>query len=128
MAERKLTAPECAIARYLALKQLRKRGEETALAAWRRACRLDPAVFERKGIVPLAGADLARQYYVYAKLFAARGCTARAFEYLARALGLGLQGPLPDRARPGLRRAGRRPALRGDAVGWVHAPRLTITA
>ena len=60
-----------------------------ALEAWNEAYRLDPGIFESKGIVVVAGADLARQYYLYAKLFAARGDTGRAFDYLSKALGLG---------------------------------------
>ena len=62
---------------------------EKALAAWNDAYRIDPGVFESKGIVVVAGADLARQYYLYAKLFAGRGDTGRAFEYLSKALSLG---------------------------------------
>ena len=60
-----------------------------ALEAWNEAYRIDPGVFESKGIVVVAGADLARQYYLYAKLFAGRGDTGRAFEYLSKALSLG---------------------------------------
>jgi tetratricopeptide (TPR) repeat protein len=62
-----------------------------ALEAWNEAYRLDPATFESKGIVAVAGADLARQYYLVAKVLAARGETGRAFEYLSKALGLGFK-------------------------------------
>ena len=68
------------------------RGEvQKALEAWNEAYRLDPAIFESEGIVAMAGADLARQYYLYAKLLAARGETGRAFQYLSKALGLGFK-------------------------------------
>jgi len=59
---------------------------EKALEAWTEAFRLDPATFESDAIgMPVAGVGLARQYYLYAKLLAARGETERAFEYLAKA-------------------------------------------
>jgi tetratricopeptide (TPR) repeat protein len=64
---------------------------DKALEAWSEAYRLDPAIFESKGIVVMGGADLARQYYLYAKLLAARGETGRAFEYLSKALSLGFK-------------------------------------
>ena len=68
------------------------RGEvQKALEAWNEAYRLDPAIFESQGIVAMTGADLARQYYLYAKLLAARGETGRAFQYLSKALGLGFK-------------------------------------
>jgi hypothetical protein len=35
--------------------------------------------------VPAAGVTLAQQYYLYAKLLAARGATEKALEYLAKA-------------------------------------------
>jgi tetratricopeptide (TPR) repeat protein len=59
---------------------------ERALEAWTEALRLDPAGFEGDAIkVPAAGVTLARQYYLYAKLLAARGETEKALEYLAKA-------------------------------------------
>jgi Flp pilus assembly protein TadD len=59
---------------------------ERALEAWTEAYRLDPATFESDAVkVPAAGVTLARQYYLYAKLLAARGETEKAFEYLAKA-------------------------------------------
>ncbi len=64
---------------------------QKALEAWNEAYRLDPAIFESRGIVVMGGADLARQYYLYAKLLAARGETGKAFEYLSKAFGLGFK-------------------------------------
>ena len=59
---------------------------ERALEAWTEAFRLDPAGFEGDAIkVPAAGVTLARQYYLYAKLLAARGETEKALEYLVKA-------------------------------------------
>ncbi len=59
---------------------------ERALEAWTEAFRLDPAGFESDAIkVPAAGVTLARQYYLYAKLLAARGETEKALEYLVKA-------------------------------------------
>lgn len=59
---------------------------ERALEAWTEAFRLDPAGFESDAIkVPAAGVTLARQYYLYAKLLAARGETDKALEYLVKA-------------------------------------------
>lgn len=57
-----------------------------ALEAWNEAFRLDPTGFEGDAIkVPAAGVTLARQYYLYAKLLAARGETEMALEYLVKA-------------------------------------------
>jgi len=59
---------------------------ERALEAWNEAFRLDPASFESDAIgVPTAGVSPARQYYLYAKLLAARGEVEKALEYLTRA-------------------------------------------
>jgi len=59
---------------------------ERALEAWTEAFRLDPATFESDAIkVPAAGVALAQQYYLYAKLLAARGATEKALEYLVKA-------------------------------------------
>jgi len=59
---------------------------EKALEAWTEAFRLDPATFESDAIgMPVAGVGLARQYYLYAKLLAARGETEKALEYLVKA-------------------------------------------
>ena len=57
-----------------------------ARAAYKEALRLDPTGFEGDAIkVPAAGVTLARQYYLYAKLLAARGETEKALEYLVKA-------------------------------------------
>ena len=63
------------------------RGEvDRALEAWNEAFRLAPAIFENATIgVPAAGVNLSRQYYLYAKLLAARGETEKALEYLVKA-------------------------------------------
>ncbi|HXK10080.1 MAG TPA: tetratricopeptide repeat protein [Vicinamibacteria bacterium] len=59
---------------------------ERALEAWTEAFRLDPATFESDAVkVPAAGVTLADQYYLYAKLLAARGETEKALEYLVKA-------------------------------------------
>ena len=59
---------------------------ERALEAWTEAFRLDPTGFEGDAVkVPAAGVTLSRQYYLYAKLLAARGETEKALEYLAKA-------------------------------------------
>jgi len=65
---------------------------EKALEAWTEAVRLDPATFESEAIgVPAAGVSLSRQYYLYAKLLAARGDVEKALEYLAKAHAAGFQ-------------------------------------
>ena len=59
---------------------------ERALEAWTEAFRLDPSGFENDAVkVPAAGVTLSRQYYLYAKLLAARGETEKALEYLVKA-------------------------------------------
>jgi tetratricopeptide (TPR) repeat protein len=59
---------------------------ERALEAWNEAFRLDPATLESEATgIPAAGASLPRQYYLYAKLLAARGETEKALEYLVKA-------------------------------------------
>ena len=59
---------------------------ERALEAWTEAFRLDPAGFESDAVkVPATGVTLARQYYLFAKLLAARGDTEKALEYLVKA-------------------------------------------
>ncbi len=59
---------------------------DRALEAWTEAFRLDPAGFESDAVkVPAAGVTLARQYYLYAKLLAARGDTEKALEFLVKA-------------------------------------------
>jgi tetratricopeptide (TPR) repeat protein len=59
---------------------------ERALEAWNEAFRLDPAILESEATgVKAAGGSLSRQYYLYAKLLAARGETEKALEYLVKA-------------------------------------------
>jgi tetratricopeptide (TPR) repeat protein len=59
---------------------------EKALAAWNEAYRIDPASLDSEGVpVPAAGLSLARQYYLYAKVLAARGESEKALGFLARA-------------------------------------------
>lgn len=63
---------------------------DKALEAWSEAYRLDPASFEAPGVAVAApSADLGRQYYLYAKLLAARGETEKALDFLAKALAQG---------------------------------------
>jgi tetratricopeptide (TPR) repeat protein len=65
---------------------------ERALEAWTEAFRLDPATFESDAIkVPAAGVTMAQQYYLYAKLLAARGETEKALEYLVKAHAAGFR-------------------------------------
>jgi tetratricopeptide (TPR) repeat protein len=65
---------------------------ERALEAWSEAFRLDPGTFESQAIgVPTPGVSLSRQYYLFAKLLAARGETEKALEYLAKAHAAGFQ-------------------------------------
>lgn len=59
---------------------------ERALEAWNEAFRLNPAIFESEATgVKAAGVNPSRQYYLYAKLLAARGETDKALEYLVKA-------------------------------------------
>lgn len=59
---------------------------EPALAAWSQALRLDPAVLTSdRSSLPAGELDLGRQYYLFAKLIAARGDVAMALEMLGRA-------------------------------------------
>jgi tetratricopeptide (TPR) repeat protein len=59
---------------------------ERALEAWSEAIRLDPETFESDALkVPGTGVSLARQYYLFAKLLAARGELEKALEYLQKA-------------------------------------------
>jgi tetratricopeptide (TPR) repeat protein len=65
---------------------------DKALEAWGEAFRLDPASLDADAVkVPGAGASLAQQYYLYAKLLAARGELDRALEFLARAQAAGFR-------------------------------------
>jgi tetratricopeptide (TPR) repeat protein len=59
---------------------------ERALEAWTEAFRIDPTGFDGDAIkVPAAGVTMARQYYLFAKLLAARGENEKALEYLVKA-------------------------------------------
>jgi tetratricopeptide (TPR) repeat protein len=59
---------------------------DRALEAWTEAIRLDPGSFEANAAtVEAPGVTLARQYYLYAKLLAARGHVETALEYLVKA-------------------------------------------
>jgi len=61
-----------------------------ALEAWGEAFRLDPEVLDGAALkVPAAGLSPARQYYLYAKLLAARGQVEKALEYLVKAQAAG---------------------------------------
>jgi tetratricopeptide (TPR) repeat protein len=64
-----------------------ERGDvEKALEAWTEALRLDPVALDSDAVkVPGGGLTLARQYYLYAKLLAARGDVERALEFLTKA-------------------------------------------
>jgi len=59
---------------------------EKALEAWNEGFRLDPVAFEKETAgVRATGVTLARQYFLYAKVFAARGDKEKALEFLAKA-------------------------------------------
>ena len=61
-----------------------------ALEAWTESLRLDPVSFEADSMkVPGAGLTLDRQYYLYAKLLAARGEVDRALDFLVKAQAAG---------------------------------------
>jgi len=82
----KLNPQDAVFHKNLGAAWLARGDVERALEAWTEAFRLDPAGFEKDAIgVPAAGVSLARQYYLYAKLLAARGETDKALEYLAKA-------------------------------------------
>ncbi len=78
--------PEAAFYKNLGTAWLARGEVERALAAWSEAIRLDPVAFDGGGVpVGSADVDLARQYYLFAKLVAARGRLDQAFEYLVKA-------------------------------------------
>ncbi len=63
---------------------------EKALEAWNEAIRLNPGIFETEAVrVAATNVDLARQYYLYAKLLAARGEVEKALGYLTKARAAG---------------------------------------
>jgi tetratricopeptide (TPR) repeat protein len=78
--------PETVFYKNLGTAWLSRGNVDRALAAWNEAIRLDPAGFEKEGVsVASADFDLARQYYLYAKLVAARGEIEKALGYLKKA-------------------------------------------
>jgi tetratricopeptide (TPR) repeat protein len=78
--------PETVFYKNLGTAWLARGDVDKALAAWSEGIRLDPAGFEKAGVsVASADFDLARQYYLYAKLVAARGEIEKAFDYLKKA-------------------------------------------
>jgi len=63
---------------------------EKTLEAWNEALRLDPAAFETDAVkVPGGGVDVARQYFLFAKVAAAHGDVERAFDFLKKAQSAG---------------------------------------
>jgi len=81
-----LNPQDAVVHRNLGAAWLARGDVERALEAWTEAFRLDPAGFESDAIgVPVAGVSLARQYYLYSKVLAARGEIDKALEYLAKA-------------------------------------------
>ncbi len=63
---------------------------EKTLEAWTEALRLDPAAFETDAVkVPGGGVDVAKQYFLFAKVASARGDVDRALEFLKKAQSAG---------------------------------------
>jgi tetratricopeptide (TPR) repeat protein len=63
---------------------------DKAFAAWSEAYKVDPNFLESPGVaISAGGLSAARQYYLFAKLFAARGQTDDALAYVKKALALG---------------------------------------
>jgi tetratricopeptide (TPR) repeat protein len=84
--------PETVFYKNLGTAWLARGNVDKALAAWNEAIRLDPAGFEKEGVsVASADIDLARQYYLYAKLVAARGEVEKALDYLTKAHAAGFK-------------------------------------
>lgn len=82
----KLNPTDAVVHKNLGAAWLARGDLEKALEAWTEALRLDPATFESDAIgVKAAGVTMAQQYYLYAKLLAARGETDKALEYLVKA-------------------------------------------
>jgi len=78
--------PETVFYKNLGTAWLARGNVDKALAAWNEGIRLDPAGFEKEGVsVASADFDLARQYYLFAKLVAARGEIEKALDYLKKA-------------------------------------------
>jgi tetratricopeptide (TPR) repeat protein len=87
----KLDADDAVFFKNLGSAWLARGHVEKALEAWSEALRLDPAALEAAtiGVSASSGISLARQFYLYAKLLAARGETERALAYLAKAQAAG---------------------------------------
>jgi tetratricopeptide (TPR) repeat protein len=65
---------------------------EKALEAWSTAVGLDPLALEGNAVkVATSDIDVARQYYLFAKLVAVRGDIAKAIEYLGKAQAAGFK-------------------------------------
>ncbi len=65
---------------------------EQALAAWSEAVRLDPAGLEGDGVkVAVSETDLAKRYYLFAKVLAARGDGEKALDFLTKARAAGFR-------------------------------------
>jgi tetratricopeptide (TPR) repeat protein len=78
--------PEPAFYENLGGAWLARGDVDQALAAWSEAIRLDPTGLEGGGVkVAAADVDLARQYFLYAKLLAAQGQADKALDYLGKA-------------------------------------------
>jgi tetratricopeptide (TPR) repeat protein len=59
---------------------------DKTLEAWNEALRLDPAALETDAVkVPGGGVDVAKQYFLFAKVAAARGDVERALDFLKKA-------------------------------------------
>jgi tetratricopeptide (TPR) repeat protein len=82
-----LDPTDALIHKNLGLAWLARGNVERALGAWSEALRLDPAVLTASdtGSVPAPSSDLARQYFLFAKLIAVRGDVASALELLGLA-------------------------------------------
>jgi tetratricopeptide (TPR) repeat protein len=88
----KLNPKDAVVHKNLGAAWLARGDMEKALEAWTEALRLDPTGFEGDAIkVPAAGVTMAQQYYLYAKLLAARGETEKALEYLVKAHAAGFR-------------------------------------
>jgi tetratricopeptide (TPR) repeat protein len=86
----KLDANDAVFYKNLGSAWLARGQVEKALEAWGEAIRLDPVALDSAAVtVPASGVSIARQYYLYAKLLAARGETEKALEYLTKAQAAG---------------------------------------
>jgi tetratricopeptide (TPR) repeat protein len=82
-----LAPTDAVIHKNLGLAWLAEENVENALRAWSEALRLDPAILTASDTSSVAAGavDLARQYFLFAKLIAARGDVANALEFLGLA-------------------------------------------